>query len=539
MKAMKILYIFLLLIGNCALCQAMDADSLRALLKQPRADTAHLILKVQLCHTYLFSQPDSAIIFSEKIIQEAKKLHYSKGEVKGLNVLGQALRLTGDLPRAMETHFHALEISRSSNDLEEVAASLAHVGTVYIQLNEFTQGLFYLRQSLTIERGAKPIYILTLSGIGDAYEKMNRIDSAILFQCQAYALLPGIPRGTLHSLVMTRIGIIEARLGNNIQALQYYRDALKNAVLTRDMLNRSRVQYRIADLFYQMHQQDSSLGYARMAYQSSEQVSHKLTLLATSNLLVKLYEGSQRMDSALYYQQVAMAVNDSLYGPAKYQRLQLLALSGQQRRQELLDNQRIAKERFQRIAWASSLAFFLVIAGLLWWNNLRQKAANRVLNQKNTYIEEQRRLLQVALADLEDAQEKVIEKEKIAALYRQELQIHQVRNGIASELHDDIGSTLSSIHLFSEVAKKQINKDSSKTISMLDKIKHSSQEMMLAMNEIVWSIQSKNDEVEKLAEKSILLQANSSRPGIFCSGLITLNNLRWFPSLWKPAEMCF
>jgi signal transduction histidine kinase len=501
MKTMKIVYVLLLLATSKTPGQAIEADSLRNLLKQPYADTTQLMLQVQLYHTYLFSQPDSAIIFSRQAIVQAKKLHFYKAEVRALNVLGQALRLTGDIPQAMETHFQALQISRTHNDQEEEAANLDQIGAVYMQLNEYQQGLFYFRQSLLIETRAPRMTILILSAIGDVYEKMNRMDSAMIFQQQAYSLLPGIRKGTLHSLVMLRMGIIEARLKNTGKSLQYYREALANAVLTGDMLNRGRVQYQVADLYYQVHQQDSSIAYARMAYQTSQQLSHKLTLLAVSNLLVKLFQGSPHVDSALYYQQVAMAVNDNLFGPAKYKRLQLLALSEQQRRQQLLDDQRLSKERYQKITWFSSLAVVLLIATLLWRNNHQQKAANRSLNQKNTHIEQQRNLLQAALADLEDAQTEIIEKEKVAALYRQQLQIHQVRNKIASELHDDIGSTLSSINLFSEVARKQISKDGSQAMPMLEKIKTSSQEMMLAMNEIVWSIQSKNDEVEKLVEK--------------------------------------
>ncbi len=92
-------------------------------------------------------------------------------------------------------------------------------------------------------------------------------------------------------------------------------------------------------------------------------------------------------------------------------------------------------------------------------------------------------------------QAQLIQKEKVAALYEQQLKIQQVRNKIASELHDDIGSGLSSIHLFTEVAKKKINRESEAALPILEKIEDSSHEMMLAMNEIVWAIQPKHDDV--------------------------------------------
>ena len=69
-----------------------------------------------------------------------------------------------------------------------------------------------------------------------------------------------------------------------------------------------------------------------------------------------------------------------------------------------------------------------------------------------------------------------------------------LRNKIASDLHDDVGSTLSSISLFSQMAQQQ----SKEVIPMLETIGDSSRKMLEAMADIVWTINPENDQFEKI-----------------------------------------
>jgi signal transduction histidine kinase len=308
------------------------------------------------------------------------------------------------------------------------------------------------------------------------------------------------------------------------------------------LINQARAHYRMADAYHQLQQPDSSLSHARLAFIRPISI---LTKLQVSNLLVKLYEENGNKDSAFHYLQIAMATKDIMFGPEKFHRLQLLTLTEQRRQQQLLQEQARLEARFQRIGLLSGLGFLLMIALLLWRNNHQQQKTNRQLNQKNNQIESQREALETTLAELKATQAQLIEKEQIASLYQQQLKIQQVRNRIASELHDDIGSTLSSIYLFSEVAKKEINKDSLQALPMLEKIESSSQQMMQSMNDIVWAIQPKNDDTANLVEKihsfaNELLSARSIRfrfeyPDQFLSIPIAMEARRNIYLIFKEA----
>ncbi len=128
---------------------------------------------------------------------------------------------------------------------------------------------------------------------------------------------------------------MQSRLGHPDLALRYFQDALKISNVTGDLLNRGRTQYRIAELYYTANQPDSSLYYARLAFANGEKVSQKTIVLDASSLMVKLYKANTNLDSAFHYQEVALVTNDSLYGREKFQQLQLLTLTQQQRQQQL------------------------------------------------------------------------------------------------------------------------------------------------------------------------------------------------------------
>ena len=77
-----------------------------------------------------------------------------------------------------------------------------------------------------------------------------------------------------------------------------------------------------------------------------------------------------------------------------------------------------------------------------------------------------------------------------------------IRNKIAQDLHDNMGSTLSSISVYSQVAKIQQAKGNYQGLeSVLGKIASTSSEMISEMNDIVWAINPRNDSMEKILQR--------------------------------------
>jgi ligand-binding sensor domain-containing protein/two-component sensor histidine kinase len=81
------------------------------------------------------------------------------------------------------------------------------------------------------------------------------------------------------------------------------------------------------------------------------------------------------------------------------------------------------------------------------------------------------------------------------------LEMEKLRTRIATDLHDDIGATLSSISLYSQAVKDHLKGKNTQLENVLDKMGENSREMVTSMSDIVWAINPENDNGEKLVKR--------------------------------------
>ena len=99
---------------------------------------------------------------------------------------------------------------------------------------------------------------------------------------------------------------------------------------------------------------------------------------------------------------------------------------------------------------------------------------------------------------------RTIEKGKINAekeTLKQLKENEEVRTRIARDLHDDLGSTLSSIRILSEFAQNETISHPEKVPNLLDKIKNSTQKLQENLQDIVWTTQTKDHHFEELLSR--------------------------------------
>lgn len=70
--------------------------------------------------------------------------------------------------------------------------------------------------------------------------------------------------------------------------------------------------------------------------------------------------------------------------------------------------------------------------------------------------------------------------------------LYSIRTKISQDLHDEVGATLSSIHVFSSVAAKAMNGDTVKAQDALKQINVNTRQVMENMSDIVWAMHTGN-----------------------------------------------
>ncbi len=121
---------------------------------------------------------------------------------------------------------------------------------------------------------------------------------------------------------------------------------------------------------------------------------------------------------------------------------------------------------FYYIGIVSELAFFLL--GLTFKN--RSELIQKIKEQEAMKLEAEKQEFEMQIAVIKAQQEE--------------------RNRISADMHDDLGAGMTTIRLYSELAKSKLDTNQ---IPEIDKISSSANELLNKMNAIIWSMSSSND----------------------------------------------
>jgi len=79
--------------------------------------------------------------------------------------------------------------------------------------------------------------------------------------------------------------------------------------------------------------------------------------------------------------------------------------------------------------------------------------------------------------------------------------LEKLRNSIARDLHDEVGSSISTIAIYSKIVHEQVSNTTFNNEPLLQKISEHASEIMESMNDIVWNINTRNDAFEHIISR--------------------------------------
>src|ERR1700759_3375162 len=118
-------------------------DSLEHQIAIAKDDTTRIKQQAYLCLLYRLGNSDSSLFYGQLALESSRKINYPQGEVLALQFMCITLGQMGNLPKAFETAFKAIEIAKA-NGLRDYSGALNALGEVYIVLKDYPKALSYL-----------------------------------------------------------------------------------------------------------------------------------------------------------------------------------------------------------------------------------------------------------------------------------------------------------------------------------------------------------------------------------------------------------
>jgi len=457
-----------------------------------------------LARTYIkTAETDSAAYYYVKALEMAEQLNDDKRISEAACEVGECYLSQGELEKANKYLSYGLKKRTTLNDKVSVRSSLDHYSTSLILLHDFSRADSIIKE-----------FELLNVALNDAWGKitLNRIRGLFEYEQKSY-----------HKALKYMY-----QANNNIGGSNMPDNDVKQVV------------FLLGKTEFETQEYDSAIIHLQTAGKLARELRHMFDETEANLLLSKAFEKKGKPDSALYYFRNYSLLKDSVLTVQKQkniieittryetgkkeQEIKILQKEGEansyllQLKDEQLEKQLLGdKQKSQQLTLISKQ------------NEINKlDASQKTLGLDNERKENEKNQAKLKLLEKEAAYQKLLaskqDQQKINlfigavvvlllsgyGLYRyirsKKLQNEQLvlseRLRISRELHDELGSTLSGIAMYSHLTREQIKADKPAEVEKsLNNMQQTAGTMINKLKDIVWLINPEKDSLQKLTER--------------------------------------
>ena len=467
--------------------------------------------------------------------------------------LGSLLLATGDKDKAINNFFSALKLYELNDNKRGIGETYSNISSVYYLMGKIDDAINYQKTGIAI-RGKindKPGLAIANMNIGQlylikkdnelakqylnasvvyaeetenskltasayaamsAYEIIGTKNYKLALQWQAKAIL--LSEKMDDKQVLSRLYVSAGNLANNVNdsitSINYYNKALALSKLLKNKENISNAYDKLSAFYnsrknfqkaYENYKQyilyrDSITEKSNLA--KVEEVRAKYDTEKKDGEILKLIT-SERLKQLQIEKQNALITRNVLLAKQKQSEIELLSKEKQLQDLRLGEqNERIKAQNLNAVNREQQLQLA---------KTEKQAKEIQLANEKTT-----RNLILAGFALLILLVFTFFNRYKLKKKLEQQTELLAIRNNISKDLHDEIGSTLTSINILSNTSQQAIDVNAIEAKKMLQKIASQSKTIQQSMSDIVWSIQPNNEAIQNLVIRMREFAAQTLEP---------------------------
>lgn len=393
-------------------------------------------------------------------LKSYEELGDSAGMIRSFHNTGIVYFEQGNYPEALQSYLSALKMAEKAGDKFGIAGDHLNIGGVYIKQKKYSEGLQMYSSALKLfeEIGAKHQVGSCYVQMSQAYADLNEYKKALETSQTAISLLEPFAES---------IGLAQAKdvraqvfleLNNYQEAVKILQENLKSYREAGDSANTANAFNNIGYAFLKQKKYGEAIKYIQSGLSLAQQTGTKERVSYSYLWLAECYEGINDYKNAYKFQKLYTSLGDSMFNETKNNQIEEMKAKYETEKKDkdisLLNKDKeiqiaeIKKQKLQKYSYIGGLGLVIIL----------------MFFGYRTYRT------------------------------RQALRLQDIRNKIAGDLHDDIGSTLNSISVYSEVARKKDEQQD----EALEMIGDASRKIIDAMSDIVWTINPDNDNFAKI-----------------------------------------
>ncbi len=360
----------------------------------------------------------------------------------------------------------ALKYAEQAGNNDRKARINQTIGSIYFFQEKYPESKVYyeLASNLYQELGNKNMYAIILNNLGNAYKRLHQHDSSLSNYNKAIIVAREAGDNANMSMFYSNISGLYSFIKEYKKAEANAKLALQYALEQDDEVDQANAYLNFAESYLPQKRISEAIEVALKAYDINSRYALIEEQSDAAAILADAYDAAGNHREAGFYYKKSRDLNDTLMKKKFDEEIAFMqtSLKVEEKNNEIalltrdkqIQEQNLSKQRIL-IAGSLLLALLAVVAIFLLINRQRLKQRMKEL---------------------------------------------QLRNEIASDLHDEVGSSLSSIHMLSAMAASE-KSDVSHQNEILKKVNAYSKETMEKMGDIVWMIKHSSPEDKSLEER--------------------------------------